>query len=63
MDADKIMITDGFLFPENSDKPGIHSESQPARYISGQASNKESVSPIGNGVWPDMPFNDAVMSL
>jgi hypothetical protein len=36
--------TDGFLFPENSDKPGIHSESQPAlRLRIGQARKKASL--------------------
>jgi hypothetical protein len=31
--ADKIMITPYILlFPENSDRPGIHRESQPALY-------------------------------
>jgi hypothetical protein len=34
--ADEILIRDELYFPENSDNPGIHRESHPARYISGQ---------------------------
>jgi hypothetical protein len=37
--TDEILIRDKLCFPENSDKQGIHRESHPARYISGQEIN------------------------
>ena len=44
IDADKIMRTDGFLFPENSDRPGIPRDAQPAlRLRIGQARKKASL--------------------